>query len=117
MLAIVSPTRVFVRLVQASLKASSAIVRSAGVGAVASDWPARAEACARCPLVYVQCGKSYCGKPFLKQIEREEHVEGCGCPVLAKAKDPAEHCPRNARFQPSSKSANCDCVWCATSKR
>lgn len=78
------------------------------------EWMARAEICQRCPLVHVQCGKSYCGKPLLRHIDRDEPVDGCGCPVNAKAKDPAEHCPRNAHYEASIKTdaSTCDCTWC-----
>ena len=75
---------------------------------------ARAEICERCPLRVVQCGKSYCGKPYLQQIDRDPAVDGCGCPCRAKAKDPAEHCPLSTRHHPATKTATgCDCKWCA----
>lgn len=109
---IVRVVRTALRVVGAGGRAASAVARERGVGRVHPLWVQRASVCQTCPLCVVKCGKSYCGKPFLNQIERDEPTEGCGCPVVPKAKDPTEHCPRNAHFEPSSKSESCDCIWC-----
>jgi hypothetical protein len=76
------------------------------------DWMARAEICERCPLRAKEKGISYCGRPFLQQIDRDPVIDGCGCPTIAKAKDPSEHCPVNARHQPASRGSGCNCKWC-----
>ena len=56
---------------------------------------------------------AYCGKPFLSQIERDEASEGCGCPTIAKAKNPEEHCPVDLSFSPATKADGaCTCKWC-----
>lgn len=111
--AISSPTRIVVRLVHASVNALRAKARDLGAGGVHPQWPARMEMCERCPMRVVQCGKSYCGKPFLQLIEREEHTDGCGCPTREKARDPSEHCPRDTHFEPARTSkTSCNCVWC-----
>ena len=61
----------------------------------------------------IQCGKSYCGKPFLQLVNRDEALDGCGCPTLAKAKDPEEHCPVDPAFQASHIiDGRCTCKWC-----
>ncbi|HQY89681.1 MAG TPA: hypothetical protein PK402_13595 [Tepidisphaeraceae bacterium] len=111
-----SPTRLVLKVLLGGTKKASSVFRSVGVGANHPQWEARAEICQRCPLLHVKCGKTYCGRPFLQQIEREEATEGCGCPVNAKAKDPTEHCPRNAQWEASSKTqaGSCDCVWCVS---
>jgi len=113
-----SPSRVVLRISLAGVKWAKGRLRSAGVGDVHPEWQARAEACQRCPLVVVdRCGRSYCGRPFLRKVDRDEPTEGCGCPVLAKARDPREHCPRDARFNAPARDehGNCSCVWCGGS--
>jgi hypothetical protein len=107
-----SPSKLFVRLSQAGFKRARSWFRSED-----PNWALRAEICSRCPLSVSQCGKLYCGKPFLRQIDRHEPTEGCGCPVKLKAKDPDEHCPRNAHYDASSKDEACDCVWCVALRR
>lgn len=118
--ATLSPARAFVRLSFAGVKRARSLFRSAGISEEYADWAGRASICARCPLAVSAgpCGKLHCGKPLLRQIERDEPTQGCGCPVAAKAKDPAEHCPRTPRFLASSKSgaATCDCVWCVAAR-
>jgi hypothetical protein len=82
------------------------------------DWTARAEICEKCPLRVMEKGVSYCGRPFLRQIDRDPAIDGCGCPTRAKAKDPAEHCPVNSRYQLATRDPVCNCKWCnALSKR
>ncbi|HEY0007586.1 MAG TPA: hypothetical protein VGB55_02585 [Tepidisphaeraceae bacterium] len=107
----------YVRITQsfsrAAAKAASAKLRQVGWQAEAANWTARAEICERCPLLVVQCGKSYCGRPYLQLIDRDPSTDGCGCPCRAKAKDPAEHCPLTARHLPAARIGGmCDCKWC-----
>lgn len=113
-----SASRALVQIAFAGVKRAKAVFRSTGATPMAANWSDRAALCASCPLSMTQCGKLYCGKPFLRQIERIEHEQGCGCPVKLKAQDPAEHCPRTGRFEPSSKTdpATCDCVWCVAAR-
>lgn len=111
-----SPARLFVRLSVAGTKRARSLFRRAD--AEYAGWADRAATCARCPLNVVRCGKSYCGKPLLSQLDRDEATQGCGCPIHLKARDPAEHCPRTARFAASSRldPARCDCLWCAATR-
>jgi hypothetical protein len=110
-----SPAKILYRLSRAGVKAGLAVFRSAGALHSSVDFAERKKVCATCPL-YVQdkCGKAYCGKPFLKQIERDEPTEGCGCPIDAKARDPSEHCPRDRRFNAPARdeAGACSCMWC-----
>jgi len=113
-----SPSRVLARLVFASINFTRSSVRDLTGGSVHPQWQERMEACERCPMRVVQCGKSYCGKPLLKQVEREEHLDGCGCPTRAKARDTQGHCPRTAGYaEPTTTKASCDCVWCSTLRK
>jgi hypothetical protein len=109
-----SPSKIFVTLGVAGIKRAKAWLRAAD--AVHPEWETRAEICQRCPLVVVQCRKSYCGKPLLRHLDRDEATDGCGCPVNLKARDPGEHCPRNVAWEASSKTdaLTCDCTWCAS---
>jgi hypothetical protein len=105
----------FARLSRAAAKAASARLRRLGVLPIRADWAARAAICERCPLRVVFRGTTYCGRPFVHRVHREPVADGCGCPTLAKAKDPAEHCPldashRGAVIDPSS---GCTCKWCS----
>jgi len=103
----------FAALSKAAAKSAAAKFRGIGLKAEHTDWAARAVMCERCPLRVVEKNISYCGKPFLKKIDRDESLEGCGCPVRAKAKDPSEHCPITPRHLPSQQSASgCTCKWC-----
>src|SRR4051794_10139515 len=79
-------------LSRAAAKSAAAKVRAAGGLRVSTDWARRTEFCERCALRVVRHGVSYCGKPLLEGIDRQP-AQGCGCPVLAKARDPSEHCP------------------------
>ncbi|HTL30136.1 MAG TPA: hypothetical protein VL282_12980, partial [Tepidisphaeraceae bacterium] len=55
----------------------------------------------------------YCGKPFLKQMARDEVSEGCGCPTREKAQAPEEHCPIDPRHERAVQSnGSCTCKWC-----
>ena len=117
--ATLSPTRLLLRLSQAGVKRAQSVFRNVGIGREHPHWQARAEICARCPMCVVERHRAYCGKPFLKQIERDEATQGCGCPVIDKAKDPQEHCPRDLQFNASSHNDahTCDCAWCVGLRR
>lgn len=114
-----SPSRLVIRLTQAGVKRLGSVFRSGGMLSEHPEWKERLEICSRCPLSVVEKKHVYCGKPFLRQINRHEPTEGCGCPILAKAKDPAEHCPRNRLFDASTKTDadTCDCTWCSELRR
>jgi hypothetical protein len=108
-----SGTGVFAALSRAAAKAAAAKLRGIGALRARADWPARATICERCPMRVVSGSKSYCGTPFLTMVERDPSIDGCGCPTIAKAKDPEEHCPLNARNQAANREgARCDCKWC-----
>lgn len=101
-------------LTRAATRSAASRLRQLGILPTRIDWTARAVQCERCPLRTVRCGISYCGKPFLALPLREPAVDGCGCPTIAKAKDPSEHCPLDRRHQPAMTSADaCNCKWCA----
>ncbi len=105
---------VFAALSRAAAKSAKAQLRRINVLPVRVNWAARAAACERCPLRIVSANTTYCGTPFLQKIDRDPAVDGCGCPTVAKAKDPQEHCPLNARHQPARHADQaCDCKWCA----
>ena len=105
----------FAALSKAAAKSASAKFRIMRLAPVHVDWAARATICERCPLRVVEKNVSYCGKPFLKQVMRDETLDGCGCPVRAKAKDPDEHCPITPRHLASTQGpAGCTCKWCQT---
>lgn len=95
-------------------KGAAAKVRAVGGLPVHRDWALRASVCEGCPIRVVHERISYCGRPFLDQIRREESADGCGCPTHAKAKDPAEHCPLDVTNHPARHTAGqCSCKWCA----
>jgi hypothetical protein len=111
--AVLSPSRLLARLVYASINFSRSHIRDTLGTGVHPQWQDRMEICESCPLRVVKCGKSYCGKPLLQNIDREEHAEGCGCPTRAKARDPQAHCPRTRNYEPpTTTKQSCDCVWC-----
>ena len=103
----------FRSITHAMAKAAGAKWRAMGAGATATDWNVRAEVCERCPMRIVHRNTSYCGRPFLNQIDRDPGVDGCGCPTIAKAKTPGEHCPLDVRHLPVLDSVPCSCKWCA----
>jgi hypothetical protein len=114
-MAIAMRSRTF--LMSAVVKASAVWVRRLGVLGVADGWEIRAAECERCHLRVIQCGVSYCGKPFLRQIEREPAVDGCGCPCREKARTPGEHCPLDRRQLPAARQGGqCTCKWCTISE-
>lgn len=110
-----SPSRLLVRLSLAGVKRVRSVFRDVGVGRVHADWQERVDICSRCPLCVVDRKHAFCGKPFLSKIDREEATDGCGCPIVAKAKDPTEHCPRDRVYNPSTKDSACQCMWCTAS--
>jgi hypothetical protein len=94
-------------------KFALARLRGIGIAKVHPDWEARAAICEQCPMRVVRCGVSYCGTPYLQQIDREPAVDGCGCPCRAKAQSPGEHCPIDARHRAAATEAgSCNCKWC-----
>lgn len=115
MIAISTRPSLSATLIRALYKFGGSIVRNYRMAPTHPDWAARAEACERCPLRVIQCGRSYCGKPFLQKVDRDPVVDGCGCPTHAKAKDPTEHCPIDRRMFPAQKNeSTCSCRWCGT---
>jgi len=107
-------TTTLVWLTRAAAKSATSRLRDLGILPASVDWTARAVQCERCPLRVVRCGVSYCGKPFLAMPLRDPATDGCGCPTFAKAKDPSEHCPLDARHQPAEASGDsCNCKWCS----
>lgn len=104
----------FARLSRAAAKAAGDRLRQMGLLGVRINWAARAEACERCPLRVVHRNISYCGRPFLEKVDRDDALDGCGCPTLAKARDPAEHCPLDPSHRPARRIAGrCTCKWCS----
>jgi hypothetical protein len=104
---------VFAAFSRAAAKSAAAKLRGLCVLANHRDWPARAAACERCPMRVSHAGVSYCGTPFLRRPLRDAGLDGCGCPTVAKAKDPAEHCPLNAANRAAGGAGGaCDCKWC-----
>lgn len=102
-----------VRLSRAAAKAAGDRLRRLGVLQSRVDWPARARLCESCTLRVIHRGVSYCGRPFLHQVRRDEAVDGCGCPTIAKARDPSEHCPIDPSYQPAIRlHGRCTCKWC-----
>jgi hypothetical protein len=105
----------FATLSRAAAKAAKARLREIGWGRVAPDWPRRAQECERCPLRVIRGGITYCGKPLLEQANRSDPAtDGCGCPTIAKAKSPDEHCPLNRAHRPAMRARDgaCTCKWC-----
>jgi hypothetical protein len=94
-------------------KAASSRFRDLGASRIASGWEARAEICERCPLRVISRGVSYCGTPFLRKIDRDPVLDGCGCPTRDKARTPGEHCPVDPRHQAVETAGGCNCKWCA----
>jgi hypothetical protein len=110
--------RMAVALANAVAKAAGAFIRRYGLTSVADGWEVKAAVCERCHLRVVKCGVSYCGKPFLRQIDRELAVDGCGCPCREKAKTPGEHCPLDGSNLPSLQADGaCNCKWCTAGNK
>lgn len=102
---------------KALVKGAGAIFRRINGTGNHPRWAERAAVCEKCPNRVVSGTASYCGKPFLNQINRDPVIDGCGCPTREKAKDPTEHCPINTRHQAAIESPACDCKWCAIQSR
>jgi hypothetical protein len=103
----------FAALSRAAAKSAAARLRQLGMLREHPDWARRAATCETCPLRVVRQGTSYCGRPFLQQIERDPATDGCGCPTHAKAKSPDEHCPLDWRNHAAQRGADgCTCKWC-----
>jgi hypothetical protein len=104
----------FAPLARAAAKSAAARLRRLGIALVHPRWEQRAAICERCPMRVIHRGSSYCGTPFLRQVERDPAVDGCGCPTVEKARSPAEHCPLTPRHLPAAQLARgCTCRWCA----
>lgn len=103
----------FASLSRAAAKSAAARLRRLGLLAEATDWARRSTLCETCPLRHIEKGITYCGRPFLRQIERIAAEEGCGCPTHEKAKSPDEHCPLDWRNHPARQlPEGCTCKWC-----
>jgi hypothetical protein len=103
------------QLLESVGKFAASRLRRLGALEVAPDWQQRASVCERCALRVVSCGVSYCGKPYLQQLQRDPAVEGCGCSCRDKAKSPGEHCPIDIHYQAAFQSeTTCSCKWCAS---
>jgi hypothetical protein len=103
----------FATLSRAAARAARSRLRDVGWGRAAPDWPRRAQECERCPLRVIRAGTSYCGRPFTEMIARDPSVDGCGCPIRAKAQDPGEHCPLDHANHPAAViNRRCTCKWC-----
>jgi hypothetical protein len=101
------------RLSFAAANAAKAKLRGFGALPVHQDWSHRAAICETCPMRIVRRGVSYCGRPLLEQPVRDLAMDGCGCPTIAKAKSPGEHCPLTVRNQlVDLEAATCECKWC-----
>src|SRR4051812_36594636 len=104
----------FAAITKAAAKAASARLRKLAVLPTHRDWPARAAICERCHMRVLHRGVSYCGRPFLQEIDRDPVTDGCGCPTREKAKSPREHCPIDLHNSPARDiSGRCNCKWCS----
>lgn len=104
----------FARISLAAAKAAKDRLRRMGLFGDHTDWKTRALVCERCPMRFIHRNTTYCGRPFLSLPVRNEAVDGCGCPTIAKAKDSSEHCPITPSMKPASRHDRpCDCKWCA----
>jgi hypothetical protein len=105
----------FKTLSRAAAKAAASRWRQMGMAPVHPNWARRAAVCETCPLRVAHRAVSYCGRPFLDQIQRDPQIDGCGCPTIAKAKSPDEHCPLNSSHRPATLTVGgrCTCKWCA----
>jgi hypothetical protein len=98
-------------LSRAAAKSAASTLRRAGGLSIHPHWSTRAEICERCPMRVLRRGITYCGDPLLEKIDRHPQ-EGCGCPTLAKAKSPSEHCPLTLHYTPADTHI-CNCKWCS----
>jgi hypothetical protein len=103
----------FAALSRAAAKSAAGRLRRLGLLPESVDWARRASVCEACPLRTISRGVSYCGRPFLQQIDRNPAEAGCGCPTRDKAKAADEHCPIDERHWPAVQDAGgCTCKWC-----
>jgi hypothetical protein len=103
----------FAALSRAAAKAGSARLRRMSLLPVKQNWASRAAVCERCHMRVLHGDVSYCGKPFLRQIDRDPAADGCGCPTREKAKSPDEHCPLDPANRPAQMiDQRCTCKWC-----
>jgi hypothetical protein len=103
----------FAALSRAAAKSAASRLRRLGVLPEAVNWSQRAAVCEACPLRTIHGGVSYCGRPLLRQIDRDVAVNGCGCPTRAKAKAPDEHCPLDPCNRAAGRTGGaCTCKWC-----
>jgi|SRR5690606_15620307 len=94
-------------------KHAAARLRRMGLLSARADWLARVRICQSCPLCTTSDKQLFCGKPFLKKPFRDETVDGCGCPLIDKARAADEHCPIDPLHQPRSTAGRCNCKWCS----
>src|SRR5438309_3476846 len=107
-------TSVFAALSKAAAKAASAQLRRISVLSTHPNWPSRAALCERCHLRVLYRGVSYCGRPFLQDIDRDPVTDGCGCLTRDKAKSPNEHCPLDSEHRLAKAiEGHCNCKWCS----
>jgi hypothetical protein len=103
----------FTAIGKAAAKSAASRLRRLGLLPESHDWAARAATCESCPLRVIHGCTSYCGKPFLHLPNRDEAVDGCGCPTHAKARAPDEHCPIDWSNHPARRLPDgCTCKWC-----
>ncbi|MGA3068501.1 MAG: hypothetical protein ABSF29_16790 [Tepidisphaeraceae bacterium] len=113
MTALITASDRFRQLAGALQRFAGARLRRAGLQKVHPQWQQRAEVCERCPMRVIRCGISYCGNPFLEQIDRDPAIDGCGCPCREKAQSPAEHCPVDPHHRAAQRGPGpCSCKWC-----
>ena len=104
----------FAGISRAAAKATRAKLRQFGWLGDATDWSRKAIVCESCPMRVLYKRVTYCGKPFVHLPVRDDAQDGCGCPTLAKAKTPGEHCPVDSRHQPATTTeSECNCKWCS----
>ncbi|HRK30834.1 MAG TPA: hypothetical protein PLD59_07115 [Tepidisphaeraceae bacterium] len=107
----------FARISRAAASAAKDRLRRMGLLGDHAGWKDRALLCERCPMRFVHRNITYCGRPFLSLPVRNEAVDGCGCPTIAKARDHDEHCPITPQMRPSIRSpGTCDCKWCSIAR-
>jgi hypothetical protein len=100
---------------RAMAKAAAARLRRLGALNVSDQWETRASICETCPLRRVYRNISYCGNPYIHEIDRDESTQGCGCPCRDKAKSPNEHCPIDRSHRPAARlDGACNCKWCGS---
>lgn len=103
----------FASFSRAAAKSAASRLRQLGLLPQAVDWARRSAICETCHMRIIHKDITYCGQPFLEKITRDLAVDGCGCPTLAKAKDPAEHCPLDWTNHPARQLPDgCTCKWC-----